>query len=212
MNRHIVYNLVLIVTLPGCSSTQPAPEDLPYGLGRRVGLDAMQALTDPERNPGFRVGLVNNALQTGMLLGPQDTSKTVQYLRSTEFFLWADAARQITNTNTEYFDFEFRKTNLDAENCPGLAGLLESFYANLEASYSAPLGLSEQLPDISGTTEEIVIDGTRYIIQVMADDTKITLMPNNGRTSALHNAAASLEKAAQNCAASVPGTVVHFYY
>jgi hypothetical protein len=204
--------LMVAMTSPGCSSTQTPEESMRYRLARTVGLSVIHDITDPERNKDFRVGLVNTVLQTGMLFGSQEPSGTLKYLRSTEAFFWADAAQKIAAPNNETFDFEYQETRLTDKNCPGLERILENFYTNLEATYPSSLQESEESMVPSGGPEEIMVDGTRYVIQMTVNETKITLTPDNGRTSALHAAAAKLEATAQNCASSIEGTIEHFFY
>lgn len=214
MRRSIACGLLLI-HISGCTAVAIPPEDLPYRLGRTIALDVMRELTDPRRNRDFPITIVNTALQTGLLVPPQGASAAAQFLRSNKSFLWADAAQEIAlarGRNSEYLSFEILRTTLTAANCPGLTSALERFFNELEKTHTTPLATAIEAPSAPDEFQEIVIDGTNYLIQVMAGDTRLAIIPDNGRNSALNSAAMALHRNASSCTNSVPGVVEQLYY
>jgi hypothetical protein len=213
MKQHIVYSLALVVTLTGCVSKQAPPENWPYRFGRALGKDLLLRLTDPRTNADFRIGIVDVVPLTGMLLGPADMPAQVEFLKSTSTFLWADAAEKIANAgDDEQLAFEFQRTMLTETNCPALPTMLKNFYIELENIPPIPSFTSTRLADPPGVPEEITVDGTYYIIQVMVNHTKLEITPDTGGNSALNSAAANLHEAAWNCANTNSGVVEQYFY
>ena len=191
-------------------------EELPaFGVGKRISTAFLLELTDPHRT-GYRIGIVNTEVASGILLRRSDSPTSVQYVDGADSFLWAQAAEQLPSVRLEdRLHFRAHRRTFDANTCSDLPPLIAAFQNQLEVVLARHVSVTSSTPvkyrsiDAEGH-EEITLDGTRFWIQVSLADATLIVTPDGSSEPPLQQATTILHSVLSRCANSVkPSTEKH---
>ena len=181
-------------------------------LGNIISDALTTRLTNP-RQTGFRVGISNTALDTGMLISGKESQPVVEFVRgySTErghnWQLAWSAAEQAETAISQGFHFELMRTRVDSQICPALENAIQSFYLELEAAISGATNSLLHDPEPSQELRVVTTDGTTYPIQVWTGREDITVTADRDVNRSLHAASQTLHSVVSGCSNDAPGKI-----
>ena len=209
MFHSVVAAIVHLAILGLAASTESVPA---YGIGVPISTALLLELTGPERT-GYRIGIVNSAAATGILLRGPDSPAAVEYVDGFDSFLWAQAAEQLPAVRLEdRLRFRVGRRRFNADACPELPPLIANFQLELDAVIARPVSVKSAPPakyrklDPEGH-EEITVDGAGFWIQVSLVDATLIVIPDGGSEPPLQTATSMLHSELSRCADTLESTL-----
>ena len=214
MTRLPMLRFLIVLLLTGCSSEPIGVLDY-SGSTRVAGISIAQRLllrlADP-KDTDYRVGIINTAVESGVLISPKDATPSAQYFRgysSRRESPWKLSwiVRDIIAYSLDNLSFEVIRQQIDSQNCPNLEEALDQFYLQLEAVLERPILLSELVRKPQQQIEVVSVDGTSYIIQISTSDSTLVINPNRNVDRSLDSISGTLMGVISGCANEAPSEI-----
>ena len=204
MNRIAAILMVLLVPLAVHAQWERA-----FFVGRIVSHAFLEKLTNP-RGTEYRVGMINSAASTGMLVSPEGARPAVKFMRGNGTPLWASAALQVDKQQGGAFRFEVINTLVEVNSCPMLEEAHATFYRDLNRvlSEEVPLNVLPVRPQV----DTITVDGTTFPIQIYTGRDFVTIMADRDVDRELHDASYELHLIVSKCSNGVEGAIEEHTY
>jgi hypothetical protein len=200
-------SLLLVASQAGATEEPPR-----FDVGKAVSTTFLLDLTDPRRS-GYRIGVVNTQLASGMLLPIQGSEFPIEFIAGGDNWLWAQAAAQARSKRpSDPLRLAIDRRSIVQSSCPTFAVAAQRFFTELEATLARPIKLLEpppakhRLTDAEGN-EQIVLDGTSFLIQVALADATVIVVPDGWSEPALQQATYELHSVVSGCSNSAAPSI-----
>lgn len=162
----------------------------------------------------FRVGIINTALEAGVLISPRGALAVAEFFRgystdkvSTWNLSWS--AREQLDASVDKLTFEVLRKSIRSRGCSDLRDSLDQFYTELENVLQSSISLS-QIPQ-ERQLQEVIVDGTSYVIQIWTGERVLVIYPDRDIDKELDRVSAELMRVVGRCSNNQPGTIESHY-